>query len=68
MASIDDPLAWLLTEQIGEIDEEIKQYTKDFNSVQCSEHSTTPQWTMRSRANPFKNISLFGIVELIGIF
>jgi hypothetical protein len=42
MASFDDPLAQLLTEQIGEIDEEIKQYTKDLDSVQCSEHSTPP--------------------------
>ncbi len=42
MASFDDPLAQLLTEQIGEIDEEIKQYTKDLDSVQCSEHSIPP--------------------------
>jgi hypothetical protein len=42
MASFDDPLAQTLMEQIGEIDEEIKQYTKDLDSVQCSEHSTSP--------------------------
>jgi hypothetical protein len=42
MALFDDPLAQLLAKQIGEIDEEIKQYTKDLDSVQCSEHSTPP--------------------------
>jgi hypothetical protein len=42
MASFDDPLAQLLMEQIGEIDEEIKQNTKDLDSVMCSEHSTPP--------------------------
>ncbi len=43
MASFDDPLAQSLTEQIGEIDEKIKHYTKDLDSVQCSEHSTPPR-------------------------
>jgi hypothetical protein len=33
MAAFDDPLAQLLTEQIGEIDEEIKQFTADLDSV-----------------------------------
>jgi hypothetical protein len=40
MAASDDPLAQSQTEQIGEIDEEIKQYTTDLHSVLCSEHST----------------------------
>jgi hypothetical protein len=42
MAAFDDPLAQLLMEQIDEIDEEIKQYTTDLDSVLCSEHSTPP--------------------------
>jgi hypothetical protein len=42
MAAFDDPLAQLLTEQIGEIDEEIKQNTADLDSVLRSEHSTPP--------------------------
>ena len=42
MAAFDDPLAQLLTEQIGEIDEEIKQVTADLDSVLCLEHSTPP--------------------------
>ncbi len=43
MAAFDDPLAQSLVEQIGEIDEEIKQYTADLDSVLCSEHSTPPR-------------------------
>ena len=43
MALFDNPLAQLLMEQIGEIDEEIKQYTADLDSVLCSEHSTPPR-------------------------
>jgi hypothetical protein len=42
MALFDDPLAQLLMEQIGEIDEEIIQYTKDVDSVLCSDHSSPP--------------------------
>ncbi len=48
MASFDDLLAQSLTEQIGEIDKEIKQYTKDLDSVQCSEHSTPPRKNPRT--------------------
>ncbi len=40
IAAFDDPLAQLLTEQIDEIDEEIKQYTADLDSVLCCERST----------------------------
>jgi hypothetical protein len=43
MAVFDNPLAQSLMEQIGEIDEEIKQYTKNLDSVLCSEHSTPPR-------------------------
>jgi hypothetical protein len=48
MASFDDPLAQLLMEQVGEIDEEMKQYTKDLDSVQCSEQSTPPHKNPRT--------------------
>jgi hypothetical protein len=47
-AAFDYPLAQLLTEQIGEIDEEIKQFTADLDSVLCSEHSTPPHKNPRT--------------------
>jgi hypothetical protein len=43
MAAFDDPLTQKLTERIGGIDEEIKQYAADLDSVLCSEHSTPPR-------------------------
>jgi hypothetical protein len=42
MAAFDDFLAQSLTEQICEIDEEIKKFTADLDSVLCLEHSTPP--------------------------
>ena len=42
MSALDNPLTELLTEQMREIDDEIKQLTADLDSVLVSELSTPP--------------------------
>jgi hypothetical protein len=42
MSALDNPLTELLTEQMREIDDEIKQLTADLDSVLGSELSTPP--------------------------